>query len=773
MTTETIRGTTSAGQSNHALADAQIKSLMAGVLQEASPTTDITPVSRRMFLKLAGVSGGGLALAFNLGNESAQAQTSAQNAATFAPNAYVQIGSDGAILIYSKGPEIGQGIKTAFGLIIAEELDADWQAVRVEQAPVNQALYGTQSAGGSTSIPNNWDVLRQAGAVARAMLISAAAREWNVSESDCRASNSMVIGTDGRSLSYGALARKAASLPVPDAKSIKLKERSQYQLLGKRFTGVDNRKVVTGQPLFGIDTVLPGMVYAVFEKCPAFGGTVQSANLDAIKKLPGVKDVFVVEGTGLATEVMPGVAIIANSTWAAISARKQLKVVWNDSSASKDSWTEFVKQAQQLGKQSGKETVSNKGDVDAAFSTSKHQVEAFYSYPYIAHATLEPQNCTAWYRDGSIELWSPTQQATSSVALIAKLVGLNADKVTVHQTRVGGGFGRRLMNDYACEAAIIARQLAERQINAPVKLTWTREDDMTHDLYRVGGFHAFKGAIDAQRKLSAWQDHFITFSADGSRPSSGGDLAAEEFPGQLLTNFRLTQSLLKSGTPTGPLRAPRSNAIAFAVQCFLHELAVAAGRDHVEFLLEVMGEPRWVTPGNTRAINTGRAAAVIKLAAEKAGWGKQLPKGRGLGLAFHFSHAGHIAEVAEVSVDRAKQLTIHKITVASDVGPIINMSGAEAQAQGAVTDGLSMMFGQQITMEQGRVQQSNFNQYELLRMPHAPQVEVHFVASEYNPTGLGEPALPPLAPAIVNAIFAATGERVRSLPLSKQGFKLA
>ncbi len=742
-----------------AQSDAAIRDVMEQVLGTQSL------VSRRSFLKLVGVSGGGLALAFYFGDEPAQAQSSGGK---FAPNAYVVINPDNTVLLYAKNPEIGQGIKTAFALIIAEELDADWSSVRVEQAPVNQALYGNQGAGGSTSIPSNWDVLRQAGAVARAMLVSAAAREWNVAESTCRTEQSKVLCSDGRFLSYGALAEKAISLPVPDVKSVKLKERSQYQLLGKRFTGVDNHKVVTGQPLFGIDTALPGMLYAVYEKCPAFGGKVQSANLDAIKQLPGVKDAFIVEGNGLATEVMPGVAIIATSTWAAISARKQLKVVWDESNASKDNWNEFVKQAQALSKQSGKETLFNNGNVEQAFASSRNQVEAFYTYPYLSHATLEPQNCTAWYHDGIIELWSPTQQATRSVSMIAKLSGLPADRVTVHQTRAGGGFGRRLMNDYACEATVIAKR-----VNAPVKLTWTREDDMAHDLYRVAGFHSFKGAVDAQGKLSAWQDHFISFTADGKTPTSGGNLEVEEFPSPLLPNVRLTQTLLQSGTPTGPWRAPRSNGIAFAIQGFMHELAVAAKRDHVEFLLEVMGEPRWLTPGAIRSLNTGRAAAVIKLAAEKAGWGRSLPKGRGLGLAFHFSHAGHVAEVAEVSVDGNKKLTVHKVTMAADVGPIINLSGAEAQAQGAIIDGFSMMFGQEITLDKGRVQQTNFNQYELLRLPHAPQVEVHFIQSEYGPTGLGEPALPPLVPAIVNAIYAATGERVRSLPLSKQGFKLA
>jgi isoquinoline 1-oxidoreductase subunit beta len=726
-------------------------------------------VSRRGFLKLAGLSGGGLALAFYFcHDEVAQAQDSNGK---LAPNAYVEVNADDSILIYAKGPEIGQGIKTAFALIIAEELDADWNRVRVEQASINPDLYGNQGAGGSTSIPNNWDVLRQAGAVVRAMLVTAAAKTWSVSESECRTEQSKVIGKDGRSLSYGQLVATAATLPVPKASNLKLKERSQYQLLGKRFGGVDNLKVVTGQPLFGIDTQLPNLLYAVYEKCPAFGGKVQSANLDTVKKMPGVKDAFEIKGTGLATEVMPGVAIIATSTWAAINARKQLKVVWDEHDASKDNWNDFVKQANALGKQRSAETLGDKGDVDAALAKAAHRADALYSYPYLSHATLEPQNCTAWYRDGRIELWSPTQQATQSIRQISSLLMLSQDRITVHQTRVGGGFGRRLMNDYACEAALIAREVATR-FNAPIKLTWTREDDMSHDLYRVGGFHAFTGAVDANGKLSAWQDHFISFSADGRTPVSGGNMDADEFPGPLLNNFRLTQTLLKSGTPTGPMRAPRSNAIAFAIQCFLHELAVAAKRDHVEFLLEIMGEPRWLNPGNIRSLNTSRAAAVIKLAAEKSGWGKTLPKGHALGLAFHFSHAAHVAEVMELSVDDKKQIKLHKVTVAADVGPIINLSGAEAQVQGAVTDGLSMMYEQQITLEQGRVQQSNFNQYSLLRMPYAPVVEAHFIQSEYSPTGLGEPALPPLAPALCNALFNANGDRVRSLPLKQHGYTL-
>ncbi|HEX2583831.1 MAG TPA: molybdopterin cofactor-binding domain-containing protein [Steroidobacteraceae bacterium] len=744
--------------------DAHIHALMNHVLGE------VPAMSRRSFLSLAGLGGSGLIIAFCMDDAASASETKAATN-LFAPNAYLNIAPDGVITIYSKGPEIGQGIKTAYALIVAEELDANWNDVRVEQAPIDQALYGWQGAGGSTSIPNNWDTLRQAGAVARSMLIAAAAVKWKVDAASCFAKDSKVHCRDGRNLSYGALANDAASQTVPDAKTLKLKERKDYSLFGKRYTGVDNVKVVTGQPLFGIDTTLPGMLYAVYQKCPAFGGVAKSANLDDIRTLPGVKDAFIIEGNGQATEVLSGVAIVANSTWAAFKAKQQLQVEWDEANASKDSWQSFMQRATEIAKQPGQETINDVGNVDDVFkrtTDSAKIVDAYYYYPFVSHATLEPQNCAAWYHDGVMEIWAPSQNATQAVQQVSKLLDIAPANVRVHQTRVGGGFGRRLMNDYVCEVATIAKRTS-----APVKLTWTREDDMTHDFYRVGGFHSLRGAVDEQGKLAAWQNHFISFTADGKKPISGGDMPAGEFPALLLSNYRLMQTLMPSGTPCGPLRAPRSNSIAFVIQSFIHELAVAAKRDHVEFLLGIMGEPRWLKPGDIRALNTGRAANVIRLAAEKSEWNKPLPKGRGRGIAFHFSHAGHVAVVAEVSVSSNKQLTVHNVLVAADVGPIINLSGAEAQAQGAVTDGLSMMFAQQITLSNGRVQQTNFDQYELLRMPHAPPVKVHFIQSEYNPTGLGEPALPPLIPAVCNAIFNATGERIRTLPLTKLGFKWA
>jgi isoquinoline 1-oxidoreductase beta subunit len=599
------------------------------------------------------------------------------------------------------------------------------------------------------------------------MLIAAAAKDWGVAPSECTAENSTVNhAASGRKAKYGALAEKAAAMPVPDEKTVWIKPRDQYKLIGTRVPGVDNPKIVTGQPLYGIDQVRPGMLYATYTKCPATGGRVAKANLDEIKRLPGVKDAFVIEGNGKVSELMPGVAIVAENTWAAIKAKRALKVEWDESAASKDSWTAANDQARAIAGKPPAETLRNAGDVDAAFQGAAKTVVSFYAYPYLVHAPMEPQNCTAHVKDGGVEIWAPTQAPDRALTeIIPALLNVDRSKVLIHQTRAGGGFGRRLSNDYMCEAVAISRKTG-----TPVKLQWTREDDFAHDFYRPGGFHQMKGAVDANGKLVAWSDHFVTMSSDGKKPNASADIEVDAFPVSVLANARVAQTLMEANTPTGPWRAPRSNAIAWVIQSFYHELAVAAGRDHLEFLLENMGNPRWLKEGDPYALNTGRAAAVIKLAAEKAGWGKPMPKGRALGLAFWFSHAAHVAEVADVSVDANRRVTVHKITVASDIGPIINMSGAETQAQGAAIDGLSTMLGLEVTFEKGRAQQANFDHYPILRIAHAPEVEPHFIQSDYPPTGFGEPVLPPVAPAVCNAIFAATGHRIRTLPLMRENF---
>jgi isoquinoline 1-oxidoreductase beta subunit len=746
-----------------------------GAFENMAPTPG--RLGRRGFLKASGGVGAGLILAFRFGVPAASA-ADAPAAASWDPHSFIHIQPDGHITIYAKTPEIGQGIKTAFPMIIAEELDADWAQVTVEQAPINPSVYGSQSAFGSTGVADGWLKLRQVGASARSMLVSAAAQTWGVATTECLTDKGVVYhAATGRSLPYGALAEKAAALAVPDPASFVLKKPADFKILGRRIGGVDNRKVVTGQPLFGIDQALPGMLHAVYQKSPATGGRVVSANLSDVLRLPGVKDAFVVEGNGRPTEAMPGIVIVADSTWAAFSAKRALDVIWDETAAAKDNSADMRPKALELLKQPAHETLRSVGDVDGALAGASTKVEAFYDYQFLAHATLEPQNCTAWYRDGKIDLWAPTQTPDRALKLVAALLNIKPGDVTIHQTRVGGGFGRRLNNDYVCEVALIAQR-----VGAPVKLTWTREDDMAHDFYRAGGFHFYRAGLDKAGRLQAWYNHFVTFTANGKDPVPGGEILhpqvanpiqpADQFPAELVANSHTVQSLIPLAVPCGDWRAPRSNGIAFAIQSFLHELAVAGNRDHVDFLIEILGAPRALEPGVSRSLHTGRAAAVIREVAQKAGWGRKMPDGHGLGLAFYFSHRAHVAEIAEVSVDAKKRLKIHKVTVVADIGPVVNRSTVENLAQGAVIDGFGAMMGLEVTFENGRPMQRNFDGYPLPRMDGVPPVELHLIESDLPPAGFGEPVLPPVAPAICNAIFAATGERVRSLPLVKSGFSI-
>jgi isoquinoline 1-oxidoreductase subunit beta len=747
-------------------------------------------VSRRSFMQVSAGVGGGLVLAFGFGYGDAQAQQ-AQGAARpagpppgppFNPSAYVRIAPNGTITLVSKNPEIGQGIKTAFGVILAEELDAKWSDVVIEQAPINAAVYGTQFAGGSLSIPMAYDTLRRAGAGARALLVAAAAKQWGVPESEVTTANSVVShAASRRSISYGQIATAAASMPLPDPKNLKLKDRKDWKLMGKRTTGFDNPALVTGKALFGVDVQLPNMKVAVFEKCPAVGGRVVTANLEEIRRLPGVVDAFVVEGTGVPTEVMPGVAIVANNTWAAFSAKKKLQITWDESKASKDSWIAHSAKARELGKANGATELRKVGDVDAALKTGK-SVEAFYTFGFVSHQPLEPQNTTAWYKKDaagdSLEIWGSVQIPDGARQLAAKVVGVPAERSTLHQLRVGGGFGRRLMHEYACEAAAISKQAG----GVPVKLMWTREDDLAHDFYRAGGYHALKGAVDASGKLTAWNGHCISFTANGTAAVAGGGWSPNEFPAQYSPNYRSTLSLMPLAIPCGPWRAPGSNTAGWVVQSFMHELAVAAGKDHGEFLLSVFDQLQPV-PGAAEGglppglppqagLNPVRAKAVIQSALQRAGWGKPLPTGHHHGLAFHFSHQGHFAEIAEVSVDANKKVTLHKMTVVGDIGPIVNLSGAENQVQGCIVDAISTL-ALEVTIENGRIKEKNFDSYRLARMPISPPVDVHFLETDYVPTGVGEPAFPPAGPAICNAIYAATKHRIRTLPITREGFSIA
>jgi isoquinoline 1-oxidoreductase beta subunit len=724
--------------------------------------------SRRAFLTVSAVAGGGLMLSYSL-PLTAMAGTGAAGASSpIKLNGFISIAPDGAVTIMAMNPEIGQGVKTSLPMIIADELDADWSRVRTEQAEIDTERYGRQYAAGSTATPLNWDPLRRAGAAGRQMLVAAAARKWAVPESECSTTAGFVHHVPShRSLGYGALATLAATLPAPDLKTIKLKDPKDFRIIGQPIPGVDSPLIVTGKPLFGIDVTVPGMKYAVFAKCPVFGGKVVSANLDTVKALPGVRQAFLVKGGSAPNGLVDGVAIVADRWWQANSALARLEVVWDEGATAKQSTAGFALTAAELAKQPPTKSVRVDGDVNAAFASAARVVEGSYSFPFLAHATLEPQNCTAWVQEGKVEIWAPTQVPQPSRTMAATTLGVPESQVTVHIMRSGGGFGRRLNADFVAEAAWIAKQAG-----VPIKLLWNRQQDLQHDFYRPAGYHNFKAGLDATGKLIAFRDHFVTFGADGKFADSAG-LQQNELPARLVPNLEFVASLMPLGVPTGSLRAPGSNGQAFVFQSFLDELAHAAGKDPLDFRLELLGEPRVLpvapgTPPTQPDFNIKRMRDVLLLVAAKSDWAKrlQLPAGRGMGIAFYYSHRGYFAEVVDASVGSDGIVKVNKVWVAGDVGShIINPSGAENQVQGSVLDALGVALGQSITIEAGRVVQSTMAEFPLLRMDQAPPVEVHFLASDYAPTGMGEPALPPLAPALCNAIFAATGKRVRHLPI--------
>lgn len=728
-------------------------------------------LSRRLFLKSSAIAGGGFMLAATIPFPlAAQDAGAAAPAAAAALSAFVTVQADGAIVITSKNPEIGQGIKTMLPMLIAEELDADWDHVRIVQADSDMARYGPQLAGGSFATPMNWMPMRQAGAAARAMLLLAAAERWGVSVDTLATEPSRVVerGAGGRSATYGELAADAARQTVPDLAGLTLKDQADFRIIGRAIGGVDSPKVVRGEPIFGLDTRLPGMVYAAYERSPVFGARLISADVDAAKAQPGVIDAFTVQGNGRPDELVDGVAVVAGNWWLANRARAALNPRWDNGDWAEHSSAGYDAAARAAWAESGAgEVFAEHGDFAAARASAARVIEAEYSYPFLAHAAMEPMNCTALYNeDGSIEMWAPTQMPNGGQASVASYLGIDPSQVKVHITRMGGGFGRRLNNDYMVQVAAIAKQMP----GTPVQLIWSREDDTRSDFYRPAGWHKLAAALDADGRIAGFSDHFVSFEYPPG-PYNPAAMSPNEFPANHVANLSFRQTLLPTAVPMGALRAPTSNALAFVMQSFLDEVAQATGKDLPTLLLELVegaeAEPEQAGFGGTNpGFNPARLVGVTRKVMDMAEWGRDMPQGRALGFGYYYSHLGYFAEIVEASLGPRNVPQVHNVWVAGDVGSqIINPFGALNQVNGAVIEGLGHALQLGVQIEGGAAKQSNFHDYPLPRMPMTPEIHTEFVLTDNAPTGLGEPALPPVIPALTNALFTLTGKRVRSLPI--------
>ena len=734
---------------------------------------------RRAFLSVSLTALGGLML----GSRIAFADGGAPAAKSTELGVFLRIEPDGRVVIGARGCEIGQGVKTSLPMLIAEELDVAWTSVVVEQLPHvyeigpdgPRSRYGAQGAGGSTSIPEAWLELRRAGAAARRMLCEAAADQWKADLASLRTAQGRVLHPDGRSLAYGELVGAAArKSPVAEPE---LKSPAQFSVIGRPTRVVDAREIVTGQPLYGLDQTLDGMRVAVMLRAPEADASV--ASLDAAKALaiPGVSGVHRIEGPKsdepFAANLRAGVAVVARDTWTALKARNALSVEWvsgpwkNESSASLRAQAE-----QRLADDARVQAVASAGDFAAARKAAARVVSATYEQPFLTHATLEPQNALLDLRGDRALLIAPLQSPSGASRVIHALTGIARENIEIRMTRSGGGFGRRLGNDFVAEAVRIAQAAGE----GPIKLIWTREDDTRCDFYRPYGLHRIEALVDDKGGLIGWRHRTAATPKRTRDPGleQAPDWVAcherDEFPAHLLPNWAHEFVSLDSGLARGWWRAPLPAFIAFPVQAFVDELAQALGKDPLVLRLEMLGEARQLPyqghGGPT--FDTGRMRAVLERAAKEIGWGRKVPKGHGLGIAGHFVFGGYTAHAVEVRVAAGGKPEVLRCVCAADVGRIVNPLGLQAQIMGGTLDGLSTALNLEITLENGRVQQSNFNDYPLLRMADAPDVEVHLIEGSDTPGGAGEMGIASIAPALVNAVFAATGKRIRRLPIGRQ-----
>ncbi len=728
-----------------------------------TPRPPRVAVSRRTFLRTGSAAGAALVIGFRLSDWTADAQTRAAAPTPTSPfDAWVRVATDGTVTLVLAKSEMGQGVMTALPMILAEELDIPWNRVHVEQALTNAAIYN-HGTGGSTSVRTSFTMLREAGAAARQMLVAAAAAGWRVDPATCTTSQGVVLhAASGRRAEYGALVGAASKLPVPDPKTLTLKDPAHFTLIGTPVMRADIPSKVDGSARFGIDTSVPGMLYAVVARCPTIGGKARRFDAAKARAVAGVRDVFEIPPSDDAHSP-GGIAVVATSTWAAISGRNALVVDWDSGPNAAESTESLRAQFAELARTPGK-VVRNDGDALKALASGARTIRAVYELPFQAHATMEPMNCTVAVRADSAEAWVPSQSPQGAQTVIAAIAGLPASKVTVHTTLLGGGFGRRALSDFVAEAALVSKAA-----KAPVKLVWTREDDIQHDFYRQSAYHAFEGALDADGRPVAWFDRMISTSIAamyfGGRGPEGTEISGAQDLAYDIPNIRMEYQAAKCAVPVWFWRSVEHSINGFAVESFVDELAHAAGKDPLAFRLALLEMPRRVPPDSATALDTTRFRAVLERVAASAGWGKSPAPGHHLGLAAIYGFQTYVAQIAEVSVEKGGKIRVHRVVTAVDCGRVINPNIVAAQMESGTIYGLSAALKGAITVRNGQVEQSNFDSFPVIRIDEAPLVETHIVESSAPPTGTGEPATAPVAAAVANAIFAATGKRIRRLPI--------